>query len=317
MIIFFIRKMYCGIVFAKRNDPISICLQVLSGKLYVDFGFCYSSTMSGSINHNLILWNTLYQSDEILEDLDNSTICSIKYQPYLGNQEDFRTRLAEILSNSNKSKLSYIQQVESIIRNDSEFSNTLLFSEFDPKSFGPEIEIYNQDKSLLVSVIQKQTETLIELANAVIEILKTKPLLLIPIFARVQTINSTEIVSQIKSWIDQISSLKTVNIDLKKLISSAGLSALISNDILEGSYGSVVHYTSNKKLPIVLRAGQKIEIPLINPSLDHLSDEILRELLEVLDSLAEDSTLYDDLRTQVSLTFACRQFVSGASKNDS
>lgn len=74
------------------------------------------------------------------------------------------------------------------------------------------------------------------------------------------------------------------------------------------SYQSIVSTSGDTKIPITLRSGEKVVIPLVNPSLEEYDREMLLEILEILDILPDspESHKYDRLRSCIAKELSIR-----------
>lgn len=74
------------------------------------------------------------------------------------------------------------------------------------------------------------------------------------------------------------------------------------------SYQSIVSTSGYTKIPITLRSGEKVVIPLVNPNLEQYDREMLLEILEILDILPDspESHKYDRLRSCIAKELSIR-----------
>lgn len=119
---------------------------------------------------------------------------------------------------------------------------------------------------------------------------------------------------QSKGWLESIRKNETIWIAINPLLSVINV---VSKNIFpeipllrsNGSYSAVLYTSGNlalKKLPIILRSGSKIELPLHNPNLTGIEEPVLQELLEVLENLSAGTTEYDELREAISEQLASK-----------
>jgi len=115
-----------------------------------------------------------------------------------------------------------------------------------------------------------------------------------------------------RGWLENIRNSEPVWISINPVL--AAINMLGKNIVSElpllrtaGSYYSIV-YTNNssKKIPVILRTGNKIELPLHNRNLTGLEVVVLEELLEVLETLSSSSSEYDELRAAISEQLASK-----------
>lgn len=109
---------------------------------------------------------------------------------------------------------------------------------------------------------------------------------------------------QVRGWLENIRNNETILVPINSIIVELNHLNPESSHLIQlrypGSYAAIMyHGPAAKKLPVILRNGNRIDLALHNPMLHGLDPEVLRELLEVLDSLAVNTSEYDEVRSLI------------------
>ena len=115
--------------------------------------------------------------------------------------------------------------------------------------------------------------------------------------------NLSQVIRQIKCEETPILQINQISRHLNEISKALGL-CIAPLPILEENYSTsaIINITTEAKpcLPLILKSGKKVTLPLHNPDLSSLNKGILCEILEVLDTTSADDHRFNNLRRLIT-----------------